>query len=153
MLRLNKLTDYAVVILSRLARDPDQIYAATYLSVESRIPLPTVSKILKILSNSSLISSHRGPNGGYSLGQNPDSIPITEIIETFEGPIALSACVPGATDQCSIEALCPIRGNWNKVNEAIYGALESLTLADLIDPSEPSHPRAGNQRKWSELFR
>jgi len=153
MLRLNKLTDYAVVILSRLAKDRNKVYAAAYLAVETRIPLPTVSKILKILSNSSLICSHRGSNGGYCLGRNPDSIPVTEIVQAFEGPISLSACVTASTDQCSIEAFCPIRGNWNKVNEAIKGALENLTLADLLDPSEPIQRKIKVQPNFIGLSR
>ena len=61
-----------------------------------------------------------------------DDIRGAEIIEAFEGPIALTACVDSAVDNCSIEALCPMKGNWNTVNEAIRTALFSLTLADMI---------------------
>ena len=60
----------------------------------------------------------------------------SEIVEALDGPIARTACVDGAEDHCSVEALCPMRGNWNRVNKAIRGALEDVSLADLIDPAE-----------------
>ncbi len=45
--------------------------------------------------------------------------------------IALTACVDGADDNCTVESLCGMRGNWNKVNTAIRGALEGVSLADM----------------------
>jgi Rrf2 family protein len=98
--------------------------------------MPTVSKILKLMAGSSLIESHRGVNGGYSLLKGADSVRVSEIIEALEGPIALTACVDGTTDQCTIEGSCPMRGNWNTVNDAIRTALSGVTLADLLDPGE-----------------
>ena len=73
-----------------------------------------------------------GAGRGYSLERRADDIRVAEIIEAFEGPIALTACVDSAVDNCSIEALCPMKGNWNTVNEAIRTTLFSLTLADMI---------------------
>ena len=49
----------------------------------------------------------------------------------MEGPIALTACVAGSDDRCDVEALCPIRGNWNRVNQAIHRALDGVSLADM----------------------
>ena len=77
------------------------------------------------------------------LERRADDVRVAEIIEAFEGPIALTACVDSAVDNCSIEALCPMKGNWNTVNEAIRTTLFSLTLADMItvtplDKSEKS---------------
>ena len=87
---------------------------------------------LKILSSAEIIASHRGASGGYSFERSARDVRVAEIIEAFEGPIALTACVDSATEHCSIEALCPMKGNWNKVNEAIRKTLFNLTLADLI---------------------
>jgi len=56
---------------------------------------------------------------------------VAEIIQALEGPIALTACVDGSADGCDVESLCPMRGNWNKVNRAIHGALSQVTLADM----------------------
>ena len=136
MLKLNRLTDYAVVVLGQMAQSPFSIQTATNLSEGTTIPLPTVSKLLKIMANAGLITSHRGVNGGYSIDRIAEDVPVSEIVEALDGPIALTACVDGAEDHCSVEALCPMRGNWNRVNKAIRGALEDVSLADLIDPAE-----------------
>ena len=128
MLKLNRLTDYAVVILGQLAKNSGEVETAAELAVATGIPLPTVSKILKILSSAGIIASHRGASGGYSFERSARDVRVAEIIEAFEGPIALTACVDSATEHCSIEALCPM----NKVNEAIRKTLFTLTLADLI---------------------
>ena len=137
MLKLNRLTDYAVVVLGQLARNSGKLETATEIAMLTGIPLPTVSKILKILSSAFIVVSHRGAGGGYSLERRADDIRVAEIIEAFEGPIALTACVDSAVDNCSIEALCPMKGNWNTVNEAIRTTLFSLTLADMITVTPP----------------
>jgi len=136
MLKLNRLTDYAVVVLSRLSKQVGMVQTANEISDGTGLPMPTVSKILKLMAGSSLIESHRGVNGGYSLSRGADSVRVSEIIEALEGPIALTACVDGTTDQCTIEGSCPMRGNWNTVNDAIRTALSGVTLADLLDPGE-----------------
>ena len=135
MLKLNRLTDYAVVVLGQLARNSGKVETATEIAMSTGIPLPTVSKILKILSNAFIVTSHRGAGGGYLLERRADDVRVAEIIEAFEGPIALTACVDSAVDNCSIEALCPMKGNWNTVNEAIRTTLFCLTLADMITAS------------------
>ena len=59
MLKLNRLTDYAVVILGQLAKNSGKVETAAELAATTGIPLPTVSKILKILSSAGIIASHR----------------------------------------------------------------------------------------------
>ena len=66
----------------------------------------------------------------------------------LEGSIALTACVEGSDNHCDVEYVCPLRGNWDKVNRAIRRALEGLTLADMAMPAWPpaSGPEAGVDR-------
>ena len=134
MIRLNRLTDYAIVVLSQLGREARAVRTAAQLAQETGVPLPTVAKLLKSLAADHLIVSHRGPAGGYSLGRAPEAISVAEIIASLEGPIALTACVDGAVAHCDVESLCPMRGNWEKVNRAIRKALEELTLAEMAAP-------------------
>ena len=136
MLRLNRMTDYAVVVLGQMARHPGLVQTAAHIAEGTAIPLPTTSKLLKQMAGSSLITSHRGANGGYSLDRAAEDVRVSEIVEALDGPIALTACVDGAEDQCDVESLCPMRGNWNRVNNAIREALESVSLAELIDPTD-----------------
>jgi FeS assembly SUF system regulator len=135
MIRLNRLTDYAILVLGRLGREPGLMRTAPQLAQDTGVPLPTVAKLLKILANDGIIASHRGAAGGYTLALPPDAISVAEIIAALEGPIALTACIEGAPGHCDIESLCPMRTNWEKVNSAIRRALEELTLADMAAPS------------------
>ena len=84
MLKLNRLTDYAVVILGQLAKNSGEVETAAELAAASGIPLPTVSKILKILSGAGIIASHRVANGGYSFERSAGDVRVAEIIEAFE---------------------------------------------------------------------
>lgn len=75
MIRLNKLTDYGIVLMTYVARHPEgRIHNVPDLAKEAHLPLPTVSKILKILSKGGLLTSHRGVKGGYQPLRNPHEI-------------------------------------------------------------------------------
>lgn len=132
MIKLSRLTDYAVVILAEMAREKGGVLSAAGLSVRTKLPEPTVSKILKLLAKGGLITSVRGINGGYILEQTDGTLKVTDIIEAMEGPIALTACVSGSHDDCALERMCAMNGRWNKVNVAIRTALSDVTLADMV---------------------
>jgi len=140
MLKLNRITDYAVVVLAQMAREPGRTVTAPQLAGDSAVPLPTVAKLLKELARDGVLASHRGVNGGYALARAPQDISVLEIIRALEGPVALTSCVDDAVDDCSVESLCPMRGNWNKVNGAIRSALDSVTLADMAIPTMNFEP-------------
>lgn len=132
MIKLSRLTDYAVVILAEMAKEKGGVLSAAGLSVRTKLPEPTVSKILKLLAKGGLITSVRGINGGYILEQTDGTLKVTDIIEAMEGPIALTACVSGSHDDCALERMCAMNGRWNKVNVAIRTALSDVTLADMV---------------------
>jgi FeS assembly SUF system regulator len=131
MFRLNRLTDYGVVVLTQMTRNPDDLRTARQIAQDTGVPLPTVAKLLNALAHERLITSHRGAAGGYTLNRPAEAISVAEIVQALEGPIALTACVDGASGGCDVESLCPMRGNWDKVNKAIFGALSQVTLADM----------------------
>ncbi|NIP74258.1 MAG: SUF system Fe-S cluster assembly regulator, partial [Gammaproteobacteria bacterium] len=124
-------TDYAVVVLTQMTQNPDEVRTAPQIAQGTGVPLPTVAKLLNGLAHERLIASHRGAAGGYMLNRPAETITVAEIIQALEGPIALTACVEGAASGCEVESLCPMRGNWNRVNEAIHRALSEVTLADM----------------------
>jgi FeS assembly SUF system regulator len=130
MLRLSKLTDYAVVVMVRLA-SAEAVETSRSIAQATGIPEPTVAKVLKTLAANDLVESHRGAHGGYRLVLPLDAVPIADVIGAFDGPIALTACVDGTPGLCDAENLCPLRGRWDRVNDAIHQALSSITLADM----------------------
>ena len=138
MLRLSKLTDYAVVVLTRLARDgtapSGSVQTALSLAGETGIAEPTVAKVMKILAHAGLVEGVRGPRGGYRLTRPLATMPLSDVIVAIDGPIALTACVDGGSGMCEAEGICPVRGRWDPVNDAIRRALSGITLADLAPP-------------------
>ena len=137
MFRITKQTDYGIVLLSHMALEPGRLFAAPELAAETQLPLPTVSKVLKLLARDGLLESHRGVKGGYCLARTPAEMTVTEIITSLEGPIAMTECVDNASGACQQEAFCPLRGNWQVINRAVRAALESITLRDMAGPLAP----------------
>ena len=135
MLRLTKLADYGIVLLIHFAREEDGgVQAARDLAERSRLPLPTVSRILKALSGSGILQSHRGVKGGYSLARAPESVTVVDIVTAIEGPIGITACTEGEPTDCEHEAWCPAVNRWQVINGAIHEALEKVTLAEMATP-------------------
>jgi FeS assembly SUF system regulator len=138
MLRLSKLTDYAVVVLVRLSHQ-EGVQTAPGIAAATGIPEPTVAKVLKILAGADLVSSQRGAKGGYRLNRDLRQIGVAEVIEAVDGPIALTACVDGFSSECESLCLCPMRGRWTPVNTAVQQAVAAITLADMMG-TQPQAP-------------
>ena len=137
MIKLSKMTDYAVVCLGALSNRSKYSTSASQLSKETGISLFTVQKLLKLLTvKSELISAQRGSQGGYSLNKNSSDISIVEIIEALDGPIALTACVDSSDSLCNSSNVCFLSGKWNKVNEVIRQSLKNISLDDLLSASD-----------------
>lgn len=136
MIRMSKQADYGIVLMTHLAADPDRemtSYSARELAKETRLPLPMVSKILKVLTREGLLLSQRGVNGGYALARPPEGITVADVIRVMEGPIALTEC-GDVRGECRHEPICPVRVNWEKINDAVRSALEKITLSDMVRP-------------------
>ena len=141
MLRLSKLTDYAVVVLIRLGdcqrAGEDCVQTSPGIAVATGVPEPTVAKVLKALAASALVTSQRGARGGYRLSRALDEVSVADVITAIDGPIALTACVDGNMASCDVQSLCAVKGRWDLVNDAIHGALSSITLAEMRSASIP----------------
>ncbi|MEX1081973.1 MAG: SUF system Fe-S cluster assembly regulator [Halofilum sp. (in: g-proteobacteria)] len=130
MLRVSKLTDYATVVLAQMARAPAQVHTAPELAGRTHLARPTVSKLLKQLARGGLLTSYRGAHGGYLLALAPEQITAARIIDTVEGPVAMTECgLEG--HQCELERVCQVGPQWQQINRAVRAALEGVTLADL----------------------
>jgi len=153
MLRLSKLTDYAVVVLVRLAQCGEaarcgdvarndearggDVQTSPGIAASIGIPEPTVAKVLKALAGAGLVASQRGARGGYRLTRPLEAIPVSDVIAAIDGPIALAACVDGSLTTCESSRLCPVAGRWDPVNHAIQSALAAITLADMQEAAIP----------------
>ncbi len=131
---MTKQADYGIVMMTRMARYPERQVNASELAAEVQLPLPTVSKILKLLGRAGLLESHRGVKGGYCLALEAERITVAEIITALDGPIAITECIDDTPGECSQESFCGVRANWQRINHAIRHALENITLAEMTHP-------------------
>ncbi len=137
MLKMSKLADYGTLILTTMADQPEQVQNAAEVAIAIRVPLPTVSKILKRLAREGLVISLRGARGGYMLARPPAQISVAQIISAMDGPIGLTECSI-ASGLCMQESGCAVRANWQRVNRVVLQALEKITLEQMIEPvAEP----------------
>lgn len=135
MVRLGKLTDYGIVLMTCIARSRSaSLRTARDLARESQLPYSTVCKLLKELLQSGLLVSQRGIKGGYVLARDAQDISVVEIIAAIEGPMALTECSTDVTGACNLEPCCPIKSNQQIINQAIRGVLEKIRLSDLVQP-------------------
>ena len=130
MLRISKLTDYGTVILACLASRPARLWTAAEVAERTRVGLPTVSKLLKKLQRSGLVTSTRGSHGGYQLARAPEGITAAQILDALEGPFAITEC-SSEHSACGLEASCSVGHAWQRVNAAIRRALTDISLAEL----------------------
>jgi len=139
MIRMSKLTDYGFVVLSRFTEHGHaELVNARDLSVETGLPLPTVSKLLKVLTRHGLLVAHRGVKGGYSLAREAGSISATEVIEALEGPIAFTDCTsPDSDNGCAIEDQCPNKSHWHQITQVVRSALQQVSLQELARVEAP----------------
>jgi FeS assembly SUF system regulator len=143
MVRLGKLTDYGLVLMSHIAASQLDLHTARDLARQCHLPLPTVSKILKALLQGGLVASHRGVKGGYTLAREPHLISVAAVIAALEGPLALTECSVDIAGLCDLESSCPIRDNQRIINQVVRGALERVMLSDLIRPMQLTAIRDG----------
>ncbi len=139
MIRLSRMADYALVLMSRMAHDQEAVHNALDMSGATGLPTPTVSKVLATLGRHGLLRSVRGAKGGYRLANSPEDVSVAEIISVIDGPIALTQCIEHAPGVCGIESLCPCRDPWQVINDVVRRSLEGVSLADISAPI-PSFP-------------
>lgn len=132
MFKLGKLTDYGTVLMTALAAEPARLQTSQELATGTRLAVPTVAKLLKLLGKAGLVEAMRGAHGGYRLARSPDRISVADIVAALEGPIALTECA--VHRGCGIESHCGVRSNWRVINDAIRSALEAVTLAQMALP-------------------
>jgi FeS assembly SUF system regulator len=134
LLRISKLADYGIVLASHMAGlGEGELHAVSDLSLQTGIPQPTASKVLKRLARGGVARSQRGVHGGYALARAPRDISLAEILQAIEGPIAVTEC---STEEdagvCDYEGACDVQPSWRFINRTVQQALEGVRLSDLL---------------------
>jgi Rrf2 family protein len=134
---LSKKTRYAIVALTRLAREygngPMQIRE---IAEEEKIPQSFLENILLDLKKAGILGSNLGKAGGYYLLKRPEEVNLAEVVRQFEGTLALMYCVSEKSyrpcEFCKDESTCQIRRVFREIRETTLAILTKTTLDQLI---------------------
>jgi len=137
MLKITRLSDYAVAVLGQLARSAESVQTAKGLAEKTGLPQPAVSKILKSLARSKLVASHRGVQGGYRLARDASHVSVADVIEAVEGPVALTDCGDESVPACEFTGQCSVQANWLRINQVVRRALANISVEDMMLPPNP----------------
>ncbi len=140
MLKISRLTDYALLAAVYLARHAGRVTSAREVAEFYHLSVPAVTKVLKTLHQAGLIASHRGVGGGYVFDGDAEAVTLGHLIEMMEGPWDLTECETYDHDgnaTCAIRVACPSRRFMFGINRAIKGAFEQVTLGDLVRGGMP----------------
>lgn len=112
----------------------------TEIAKVSSVPAAYLEQLIAPLRRAELVSSKRGAHGGYVLSRSPELIRVGDVYRVMEGPVAPMDCVSEDVDAqiCPLIEGCETRPVWLKVRDSIVEALDSTTLADLIQSESPS---------------
>jgi Rrf2 family cysteine metabolism transcriptional repressor len=102
------------------------------ISERQQIPLPYLEHLIGPLVQAGIVKSIRGVGGGVWLIRPPEEVALSEVIQLLEGSIVLVECVDNP-EICPHSEHCVTRSLWYEVKEAVSGALESITLQDLVE--------------------
>jgi Rrf2 family protein len=102
---------------------------------ESSVPPAYLEQLIAPLRRAGIVESKRGARGGYILGRPPEEIRVGDVFRVMEGPIAPMECVSEDISEqtCPLIGGCETRPIWLKLRDSMVDALDSQTLADLID--------------------
>ena len=135
--------EYGVRLMVELARHSgDGPVSLSEMADHEALPRPYLEQLVVSLREAGLVVSTRGARGGYELARPPEDIRMGQVVETLEGPIAPMVCAssdPLHADVCDRAGYCTVNRLWLRVRDAVVGALDSLSLAELAEPRS-SHP-------------
>jgi Rrf2 family protein len=134
---LSKKTRYAIVALTRLAREygkgPMQIRE---IAEEEKIPQSFLENILLDLKKLGILGSNLGKSGGYYLLKKPEEVTLADVVRHFEGTLSLMYCVSEKSyrpcEFCKDETTCQIRKVFKEIRDTTFGILTKTTLDNLI---------------------
>ncbi len=135
MLRINRQTDYAVRVILSLAKRVDGTRLSTAeIQREMLIPPALMVRIVALLARHGLVNTYSGREGGLTLPRPASLISLRDVVEAFEGPILLSACLQvKGEDDCPFLSNCPVRSKWGRVQVAMMREMASITFEDLAE--------------------
>ena len=127
----SKTCEHAIRALAYLASRPTgDLCLVDEIAEAEDMPRPFTSKILRDLVRAGLLTSSRGPGGGYALAREPADVSLLEIQQIIDGIGNLDRCAVGLA-ACNDYAPCPLHDEFKPLRESIRAYLEDTTLAEM----------------------
>ena len=123
---------YAVTAMLDLALHNDK-GPVTLADIADRqgISLSYLEQLFSRLRKKNLVTSVRGPGGGYSLAGTPSDVHIAEVITAVDEKVDATKC--GGEGNCHNNERCLTHGLWHDLSNRIYDYLSEISLQDLVD--------------------
>lgn len=132
MLQITRQTEYAIRGLQELIRrNGDTPIQLKLIAGSCEVSEAFLAKIFQMLAQAGIVKSHRGVKGGFSLGKDPATITLREVVEVCEGGISLNHCLRHV-DPCKDAETCRVAKVWREAQDALTGALDKTTMADVV---------------------
>ncbi len=134
---LTQKTKYSILAMVRLAKEYGKgTLLINEIAESEKIPKRFLESILRELKNSGYLGSKLGKKGGYYLLKKPEKVNLLEIVQLFEGSIALLPCTSErfyqSCEHCKDEETCTIRYTFNDIREYTSSKLAGITLNSLL---------------------
>lgn len=124
-------TDYGLIALKHISTQPGKrLINAREISTAFNLPPNLLAKILQSLSQSGIIEAQKGSGGGYRMTREPESVTLTEVFESIEGPVHLVVCTSDG-GCCSIEDRCTVKNGLVNLERRFTEFFNTITLADM----------------------
>ena len=155
MLSITRVADYALIAMTDLASHYPAQVKMRDISKRTRIPLPTLQKIMGDLVRHKLVCSIRGPDGGYYLSRPAEEITFFEVVTAVEVSFRLTKCAGNSdgqsTHKCRVRPVCPNIGAMRKVHGLLEQLLTGVSIAQLAENTVPEtlslKPRPKRKRR------
>ncbi|NMA24030.1 MAG: RrF2 family transcriptional regulator [Clostridiales bacterium] len=123
---------YAVRLMLDLAQHPDQYVTIKSISERQGISAKYLEQIISTLSRSGYVKSIRGSQGGYKLAKPASEYTVGAILRLIEGSLVPVACMEDEPNQCPRSETCATLDVWKKIDAAVSGVVDGITLEDLV---------------------
>lgn len=128
-LKISEAASLGLHSMVLLAAKPDKPLSTHEVASELRVSEAHLSKVFQRLAKAGLVTSTRGPGGGFVLAKPADTISLLEVYETIDGPLTGEDCLLG-DPTCNGKA-CLLGGLVKAVNEQMRSYLTNTRLADV----------------------
>ena len=135
-MRLSTKGRYAVMAMADLAGNEagGKPVALADIAQRQDISLSYLEQLFAKLRRGGLVTSVRGPGGGYRLARPSHDLRIADIIVAVDEPIAATRCKPGSSKGCTkTGARCVTHDLWEELGQQIHVFLSSVSLADVVE--------------------